>query len=126
MEGKKMKRFIECIKLFFVGVFAGVINGFFGAGGGLVIVPILKQFKIDSSKRIHATTLGCVLFMCLVSSFVYFFNGVIDFKLILFCLVGSLVGSYFATKILIKLKNSYIDLIFSFVLIVAGVSLIIF
>ena len=68
-----------------MGVFAGVINGFFGAGGGLVIVPILKQLKIDSSKRIHATTLGCVLFMCLASSFVYFFNGVIDFKLILFC-----------------------------------------
>ena len=41
-------------------------------------------------------------------------------------IISILIGSFFATKLLKNLKNSYIDLIFSFVLIIAGLSLIIF
>ena len=126
MEKEKKKNLIQAIKLFFVGIVSGVVNGFFGAGGGLIIVPMLKQLKMANSKVVHATTLGCVLFMCTASSVVYFLEGIIDFKLVLFCLIGSLIGSFFATKLLKKLKNVYIDLIFSFVLIIAGVTLFIF
>lgn len=126
MKNEKKKKIKQTIELFFVGVVSGVINGFFGAGGGLIIVPMLKQLKMTNSKVVHATTLGCVLFMCAASSVVYFFKGIIDFKLVLFCLIGSLIGSFFATKLLKNLKNTYIDLIFSFVLIIAGVILFVF
>ncbi len=126
MEAKKKKSLKRSLKLTLIGLVSGIINGFFGAGGGLIIVPMLKKFDSKNSKVVHATTLGCVMFMCLSSCIVYFYNEVIDFKLVLFCTIGSLVGSSIAVKLLKNLKNKYIDLIFSLVLIVAGISLIVF
>lgn len=124
MKEEKKEKIKRSFKLIVIGIISGVINGFFGAGGGLVIVPMLKKFDTENSKIIHATTLGCVMFMCLSSSVIYFLNDAIDFKLVLFCLIGSLIGSFVSVKLLKKLKNIYIDLIFSCVLIVAGLSLI--
>lgn len=126
MEDNKKGKVKRGLKLIIIGVISGVINGFFGAGGGLVIVPMLKKFDTKNSKIVHATTLGCVMFMCLSSSVVYFLNDCIDFKLVLFCLIGSLIGSFVSVKLLKNLKNIYIDLIFSCVLIIAGLSLIFF
>ncbi len=126
MKDEKNKKSKRWLKLSLIGLISGLVNGFFGAGGGLIIVPMLKKFDTKNSKVVHATTLGCVMFMCLSSSVIYLLDGVFDFKLILFCTIGSLIGSAVSVKLLKNLKNVYIDLIFSFVLIVAGVSLIIF
>lgn len=126
MNNKKKEQIKRGLKLSVIGIISGIINGFFGAGGGLVIVPMLKKFDNKNSKIVHATTLGCVMCMCLSSSIVYFLDNHIDYKLVLFCLIGSLIGSVVSIKLLKKLKNIYIDLIFSCVLIVAGLSLIIF
>ena len=70
--------------------------------------------------------LACVLFMCVSSSVFYFIKNEVDFKLVLVCGVGSVIGSLVGTKLLKKLKNNVIDLIFSVVLIVAGVCMIVF
>ena len=126
MDKNKKDKLVRFFKLSLIGIVAGIVNGFFGAGGGLIIVPMLKKYDLSKSRVIHATTLGCVLFMCLSSSIIYFIDNCIDYKLIIFCTIGSLIGSVLAVKLLKKLKNIYIDLIFSFVLIFAGLSLIIF
>ena len=126
MNAEKKQGIKRGLKLTLIGIISGVVNGFFGAGGGLIIVPMLKKFDNNNSKVIHATTLGCVMFMCVSSSIIYILEGCIDFKLVLFCTIGSLIGSSIAIKLLKNLKNVYIDLIFSIVLMVAGLSLIIF
>ncbi len=124
MENKN-KKFIK-LKLVFVGVIAGLINGFFGAGGGLLLVPMISYVTNQNSKVAHATTLASVMFMCFVSSVVYISKNEIDLKLILVCGIGSLIGGFIGTKLLKNLKNNIIDLVFSLVLIFAGVGMIIF
>lgn len=114
------------IGLLGVGAVSGFVNGFFGAGGGLLLVPLISLVSKDESRVAHATTLGCVLFMCVASSVIYFVKKQLDFKLILICLIGSVVGSLIGTKLLKKLKNNVIDLIFSCILVIAGVFMIIF
>lgn len=126
MDNNKLKNFFDILKLAGVGIVAGFINGFFGAGGGLLLVPMINYVQKDESKVAHATTLACVLFMCLASSIFYFVKKQVDFNLILFCSIGSVVGGVVGTKLLKKLKNNVIDLIFSVVLVIAGVSMIVF
>lgn len=123
---KNKNKFLDILKLVGVGTLSGLINGFFGAGGGLLLVPMITTVQKDDSKTAHATTLVCVMFMCLASSVTYFVKKQIDFKLVLVCGIGSLVGSLIGTKLLKKLKNNIIDLIFAGVLVVAGVCMIIF
>lgn len=126
MKGEKNKKILKSFATFGVGLLAGFINGFFGAGGGLLLVPMISLVAKDESKISHATTLGCVLFMCLSSSIIYFIKKEFDLKFILVCGIGSVLGSLIGTKLLKKLKNNIIDLVFSLVLIAAGIFMIIF
>lgn len=126
VKQSKKKKFLKYFSLFGVGTVAGFVNGFFGAGGGLLLVPMITFVGKVKSKTAHATTLMCVLFMCIASSIMYFIKREIDYKLVLLCTIGGLVGSLAGTKLLQKLKNNFIDLIFSFILVAAGVLMIIF
>lgn len=123
---QKSKKILEVFELLGVGLVAGFINGFFGAGGGLLLVPMISYVSKCDAKTSHATTLMCVLFMCIASSIIYFVKGEFDLKLILLCGIGSIVGSLVGTKLLKNLKNKIIDLIFAFVLVAAGVIMILF
>ena len=109
-----------------VGLVAGFVNGFFGAGGGLVLVPMITFLAKIDQKKAHATTMFCVLFMCLCSSVVYVVNGWVDYMLVLYCLIGGIVGSLIGTFLLQKLKNNVIDLLFSIALLCAGIFMIVF
>lgn len=122
---KKKNKFLDILKLVGVGTIAGFINGFFGAGGGLLLVPMIKFAEKEDSKVAHATTLVCVLCMCAVSSVLYIVKSQVDYYIFLFCAIGSVAGSLIGTKLLKKLKNKIIDLVFSLVLIVAGVLMIV-
>ena len=107
------------------GFLSGIINGFFGAGSGLILVPLIKIIYNLDEKQTHVTTLVCVMFSCLFSAGVYIFKKQVDWSLILWCLVGSIVGGFIGTVCLKKLKNNVIDLLFSLVLICAGVFMIV-
>lgn len=109
-----------------VGVLGGVINGLFGAGAGLLLVPLIKLVAKLDEKKVHATTLGCVMFMCVASSIVFLVNKQVDFSLTLWCFIGSLIGAILGTFLLQKFKNKVINLIFSLLLVSAGVLMIIF
>jgi hypothetical protein len=82
VKDKKKENFIGILKLIGVGLLAGFVNGFFGAGGGLLLVPMIELVRQGDSKTAHATTLGCVLVMCLASSVVYFVKRQIDFSMV--------------------------------------------
>lgn len=126
MKNELKRKVINIALLIGIGLASGFINGFFGAGGGLLLVPMIGLTQKVESKVAHATTLACVLFMCISSSVIYIVKKQVDYMLILFCGIGSVIGSLVGTKLLKKLKNNIIDLIFSVVLVIAGVCMIIF
>lgn len=122
----KNGKFWNILKLVGVGIASGFVNGFFGAGGGLLLVPMISMVQKDDSKTAHATTLVCVMFMCVASSIIYFVKKQVEWKFLIVCGIGSLIGSLIGTKLLKKLKNNIIDLVFSLVLTAAGICMIIF
>lgn len=116
----------QILLLVLVGVFGGAINGLFGAGAGLLLVPLIKLVSKLDEKKVHATTLGSVMLMCIASSVVFFIHKQIDFKLTLWCFIGSLAGAILGTFLLQKFKNKVINIIFSCLLVVAGILMIVF
>jgi len=115
----------KIVLLIATGVVAGLINGLFGAGSGLVLIPVISAFVGHKEKVAHATTLSCVMMMCLVGAGVYIANSQVKFDVLVWCLIGSLIGSIIGTVLLQKFKNQIINLIFSCILIVAGILMIV-
>ena len=49
------------------GLGAGAINGLFGAGGGMVLIPLLSLLTDWEDGKIFGSSLGVILPICLVS-----------------------------------------------------------
>lgn len=85
-----------------VAVLAGVINGLLGAGGGMLIVPILKKYGLDQ-RATHATSICIILPICILSAIIYLANGKVTFYDALpylpFSILGSIIGSLILSKI---------------------------
>jgi uncharacterized membrane protein YfcA len=87
-----------------VGIFAGVIAGLFGKGGGLVIVPVLIKFFKYDAKAASATSLAALqLPVGLPSVIVYAHGGYLNWVYAGLMALGIVFGVFFGTKLAIKL-----------------------
>lgn len=119
-----MRRGWQIFFLIIGGLAVGFINGFLGAGGGIIVVPLIRYILKLDVKESHATAIFVILPLCVVSGIIYLIRGVFDFSVVLPVFIGSLVGAVAGSLLLSKLKNNVIVYIFSIVMIIAGVKLI--
>ena len=82
----------ERLGLIIAGAGAGLVAGLFGAGGGLVLVPLLGLLTELSDREIFAASLSMILPVCLVSIAVTAMAAGIDFASALPYLPGSALG----------------------------------
>lgn len=80
----------------FAGFGAGILNGLFGAGGGMVLVPLLSIFTKLEESTMFATSVSILLPVCTVS--LLFANGWESFSIYaaLPYLFGSAAGGILA------------------------------
>lgn len=57
----------KSIGLILAGLGAGIINGLFGAGGGMVLVPLLSLLTDLEERDIFSSSIAIILPICLVS-----------------------------------------------------------
>lgn len=103
------------------GLFIGFVNGFLGAGGGMLLVPVLTILLHMNSKVAHSTAVFVITPICLVSGVTYIIKGVVDWGILLPVAIGTLVGGIAGTFLLKNLKNDVINIIFWCVMIFSGV-----
>ena len=80
------------------GLGAGVINGLLGAGGGMVVVPLLSAMGVRG-KRSHATALMVIVPLSAVSAVLYLVQGRVGFADALPWLPGSLLGAFWGLRV---------------------------
>ena len=119
-----MNKIGRYIVLIMSGILIGAVNGFLGAGGGILTVIVLRYVLKLEPKEAHATAIFVILPLCAVSGIIYVILGHFSLSISLFVLIGSLVGAVLGTVILSKLKNNIIVYIFGVVIILSGVKLI--
>ena len=87
------------IKCAVAGALAGAANGFFGAGGGLFLVPLLSRWAKIEERKAFATSILIILPLCIVSSVIYFLRTSLDLYTALPYLAGGLFGGFFGGRI---------------------------
>lgn len=74
------------------GISAGAINGLFGAGGGMVLVPMLVKFAKLQENEVFPSSVCIILPVCLISLFFSYQPNLLDPKTIAVYLLGSAAG----------------------------------
>ena len=120
-KNKKISKWL--ISLLSVGV--GLINGFFGGGGGMLCVPLIEKGLKVENKKAHATTIAVILPLSVISSVVYILNNEMDFFNLSMVTIGVVIGGVVGAFLLKKLNNKVIRIIFALAMLIAGFKLVI-
>ena len=110
------------LKFGLIGFFAGIFNGMFGAGGGIIVAPMLEKAGINP-KNSHATSIVIIAGLSCLSFFVYYFSGHINFQDTLGYIPAGAVGVIFGSRILKKMKTDLLRRIFGIIIIISSIRL---
>lgn len=90
----------------------------------MILVPaFVYLLHIDSTKA-RGTSLCCILPMVLTSSFFYYKGNFIDWKIAIFCAIGGSLGGYIGAKLLKKVPERILKIIFTVFLIYVSYKMI--
>ena len=113
----------EKIKYAIAGALAGVANGLFGAGGGMILIPFFRKFLKMDEKRAFATSLAVILPLSIVSASVYAFRGEFDFKTALPFVIGGTLGGFVGGKVFRKVPVRLLRIVFALFMLYGGIRL---
>lgn len=105
---------------------AGLVNGFFGGGGGMVLVPILSSRCGLSQRQAFATSVAIIFPLCILSAAIYLFRGRLDFLQALPYLVGGVIGGFAGGKLFRRLNMDWLRRAFALLILYGGVKSLFF
>lgn len=103
------------------GAAAGLVNGFFGGGGGMVLVPLLAGWCALGQRKAFATSVAIILPLCALSAAIYLFRGGVDLKTALPYLAGGLLGGLLGGKLFQRMNMVWLRRLFALLLLYGGV-----
>ncbi len=125
-ESKRtFKDFIICAA---VGIFAGFINGFLGAGGGIVLLWILGRMNpesgADAVRNNFASVVLTVLLLSVVSAVTYSHTSKIDHVSLLTLALPGMAGGIAGAFLTDRLNTKILKLAFSVIIVIAGINMV--
>lgn len=103
------------------GALAGLVNGFFGAGGGIVLVPLLLGWIKLPPQRAFATSVFIILPISALSAAFYLWQGRVALGAAAPYLAGGFIGGVVCGKLYHRLPALFLRRAFGALLIFGGV-----
>lgn len=116
--------FKHIIKLISIGLITGFINGMFGSGGGMVIVPALIFLMNVKEQKAHATAISIIFPLSIISTYFYLKEDIVKFNIALYVALGGIIGSFIGAKLLKKISGPLLRKIFGSIIIYTAIRMI--
>lgn len=114
----------ELLRFTLSGAAAGIVNGMFGSGGGMVLVPLLIKLANLDDKKAFSTSL-CIIFpLCFVSVLVHSARGSLLFNDAWPYLIGGLAGGLIGAFVFKKVTAKFLHRLFGMLILWGGVRLL--
>lgn len=107
-----------------IGIITGFANGLFGAGGGSILVPAMEKLLGIETHKAHATAIGVILPISVMSAVIYVLNAPTPWETVLYASLGGTAGGYVGANLLNKLTPGWLHKIFGGFIIVAAIKMI--
>ena len=111
----------EHAKYAVAGALAGAANGFFGAGGGLFLVPLLVYWCGMEERRAFATSVAVIFPLSALSAGIYWMQGGLAFAAAWPYLLGGVLGGWIAGRVFRRIDMVWLRRAFGLLLIYGGV-----
>ncbi len=108
----------------------GLLNGFFGSGGGVIAVPVLEREQkrqdpdipeAEAMRHAHADSVALILVLSLTAAVSYLFSGGIDFSAAWGYIPFGAAGAFAGALFLRKIRASWLQRLFGALICAAAV-----
>lgn len=111
----------DIIYLLITGTLAGIVSGFFGVGGGIIIVPALVLIFGFTQHMAQGTSLAVLLFpVGMFAVYNYYKHGSVNFKYAAILIVVFILGSYIGSKLALNIPDKMLKRVFGLLMFLVG------
>lgn len=103
------------------GALAGFANGFFGAGGGLFLVPLLTRWGGLERRQAFATSVAVILPLSAVSAGIYWWQGALDLTACWPYLAGGFLGGLVSGRVFRRVPLGFLRRAFGVLILYGGI-----
>jgi uncharacterized protein len=115
----------QIILLVLTGIVAGIAAGFFGIGGGVVVIPLLIYVFGMSQHEAQGTSLAFLLAPIGILAFInYYKAGHVNINYAIILAITFIIGAYFGSKWAIKLPTDILKKGFAVLIILMGIKML--
>ncbi len=107
------------------GVGGGLLAGFLGIGGGIILVPIMAGVLGLTQHRAHGTSLAVIIPTAAAGTIIYAIRGDLDWAFVASIGVGSIIGVSIGARLMIKVSSHRLRQVFGFYTIIVAILLLI-
>src|SRR6056297_2207833 len=108
-----------------IGLLAGIVSGFIGVGGGVVVVPMLIFFLGLTQHQAQGTSLALMLPpIGILACYNYYKTGNLNVGYAIVIALFFVAGGYFGSKLSLRLSPEVVKFSFGLLLLYAAVRMI--
>lgn len=113
------------ISLVIIGLLAGVLSGFMGVGGGVVMIPLMMLFLGFDQHEAQGMSLAVLAVpVTFIAAYTYHSSGhPINWKFALVIAIFFVVGGYLGSKVAVSINQNMLKKIFAVVLVIAAIKM---
>lgn len=112
--------------LVLIGLTAGILSGFIGIGGGIIIVPGLIYLLGFTQIQAQGTSLALMLPPIGILAFMHYYKaGNVDLKVAGVVAATFVVGGFFGAKLAHKLDQNIVKIAFGIIMLLISIKLIV-
>lgn len=108
-------------KYVLAGGLAGLINGLFGAGGGLLLVPLLTGWLHVEEKKAFATSVAVILPLSVASFITFCLQGGNVWLQALPFLLGGVAGGLLSSRLFRQISALWLHRLFGILILYGGI-----
>ena len=117
--------FSTFIILIVIGLLAGILSGFVGVGGGILMIPLLMLLLGLSQFEAQGTALTAMLPpIGILAAMNYFKSGYVKWEYAVVIVLTFVIGGYFGSKMSLSLNPTTVRKVFGVVMFFAAIKLI--
>ena len=115
---------VELVALAAIGLFAGVLAGLLGIGGGLVMVPAMVLVLGFDQHVAQGTSLLVIIPAALSGSYTHYRNGRISLRDALFLAIGGAVAASIGSVLALNVEDAILRKLFAIFLLAVAARII--
>lgn len=107
----------------FIGLTAGFINGLFGSGAGMIVLPGLIFGMKMETKVARGTSLFILVVISLITC-IFYIKNIPDYTTIWFIVAGGALGGVLGSKFSKRVPEDIIKIILGIIMLITGIRML--